>query len=190
MAEVPSLNDTSKNGETALHFAAQNGSAEICLLLIRQGADPFVRNCNGESALDLASLYGRDICVKVLLDSTKSNLNTLMVTDKLTPLHAASRNGHINTVKLLLRYGMNINVTTVSGTCLHEASLYGKTEVVKLLLENGIDPTIRNSSNQTALDVLNAFTTKTGQEIRSLLVGTLLSSEYINVLGYCFFFYF
>lgn len=154
-----------------MHFAAQNGSAEICLHLVREGADPFVRNSNGETALDLASLYGRSVCVKVLLDSSKSCLNTLMVTQKLTPLHAASRNGHTKVVELLLRYGMNINARTVNGTCLHEASLYGKTEVVKLLLENGIDTSIRNSSNQTALDILKTFKTKTSQEIQTLIAG-------------------
>ncbi|KTF83480.1 hypothetical protein cypCar_00016388, partial [Cyprinus carpio] len=72
--------------------------------------------------------------------------------------------------RLLLKAGIDINRTTKSGTALHEAALYGKTEVVKLLLDAGIDVNIRNTYNQTALDIVNQFTTShASKEIKQLL---------------------
>ncbi|XP_016116550.1 caskin-2-like, partial [Sinocyclocheilus grahami] len=51
-----------------------------------------------------------------------------------------------------------------------EAALYGKTEVVQLLLDAGIDVNIRNTYNQTALDIVNQFTTShASKEIKQLL---------------------
>ncbi|CAF90109.1 unnamed protein product, partial [Tetraodon nigroviridis] len=71
---------------------------------------------------------------------------------------------------LLLEAGIDMNRVTKTGTCLHEAALYGKTEVVRLLLDAGINVNIRNTYNQTALDIVNQFTTSTAsREIKQLL---------------------
>uniref|UniRef100_A0A3B4G1V1 Caskin-2-like n=1 Tax=Pundamilia nyererei TaxID=303518 RepID=A0A3B4G1V1_9CICH len=87
-----------------------------------------------------------------------------------TPLHLAARNGHKDVIRLLLKAGMDINKTTKSGTALHEAALYGKTEVVRLLLDAGVDVNIRNTYNQTALDIVNQFTTShASRDIKQLL---------------------
>ncbi|KTF96539.1 hypothetical protein cypCar_00024840, partial [Cyprinus carpio] len=72
--------------------------------------------------------------------------------------------------RLLLKAGIDINRTTKSGTALHEAALYEKTEVVQLLLDAGIDVNIRNTYNQSALDIVNQFTTShASKEIKQLL---------------------
>ncbi|XP_034425789.1 caskin-2-like isoform X5 [Hippoglossus hippoglossus] len=87
-----------------------------------------------------------------------------------TPLHLAARNGHKDIIKLLLKAGIDINRSTKAGTSLHEAALYGKTEVVRLLLDAGINVNMRNTYNQTALDIVNQFTTSTAsREIKQLL---------------------
>ncbi|XP_026502446.1 caskin-2-like, partial [Terrapene carolina triunguis] len=70
----------------------------------------------------------------------------------------------------LLKAGIEINRQTKTGTALHEAALYGKTEVVRLLLEGGVDVNIRNTYNQTALDIVNQFTTShASKDIKQLL---------------------
>ncbi|XP_029770218.1 caskin-2-like, partial [Terrapene carolina triunguis] len=74
----------------------------------------------------------------------------------------------------LLKAGIEINRQTKTGTALHEAALYGKTEVVRLLLEGGVDVNIRNTYNQTALDIVNQFTTShASKDIKQLLRGIL-----------------
>lgn len=45
--------------ETALHSAAQFGHLASVRVLLEHGADPNIKNCREETALDLAALYGR-----------------------------------------------------------------------------------------------------------------------------------
>lgn len=54
-------------GETALHMAARGDESACCLLLIANGADPFIRNDAGKTALDVAE--GK--AVEVLLAATE-----------------------------------------------------------------------------------------------------------------------
>ena len=55
-------------------------------------------------------------------------------------LHLALREGHKETVQLLLEKGIDINQTNKIGwNALHLASSEGHLEVVKLLIEKGID---------------------------------------------------
>uniref|UniRef100_A0A3B3UIG3 CASK interacting protein 2 n=1 Tax=Poecilia latipinna TaxID=48699 RepID=A0A3B3UIG3_9TELE len=73
-------------------------------------------------------------------------------------------------LRLLLKAGIDINKTNKSGTALHEAALYGKTEAVRLLLDAAVDVNIRNTYNQTALDIVNQFTTShASKDIKQLL---------------------
>ena len=78
-------------------------------------ADPSIRNNQGESALDLASQYGRLDTVELLTRKHPAILNDDHETQ--SPLHLASRNGHRQVVKLLLDAGFNINkrVSDLSG---------------------------------------------------------------------------
>ncbi|KAJ8952906.1 hypothetical protein NQ318_006523 [Aromia moschata] len=49
------VNATDKWGFTPLHEAAQKGRAQLCALLLAHGADPFLKNQEGQAPVDLAS---------------------------------------------------------------------------------------------------------------------------------------
>uniref|UniRef100_A0A7R9CVM7 Poly [ADP-ribose] polymerase n=1 Tax=Timema cristinae TaxID=61476 RepID=A0A7R9CVM7_TIMCR len=49
------VNATDKWGFTPLHEAAQKGRTQLCALLLAHGADPFLKNQEGQSPADLAS---------------------------------------------------------------------------------------------------------------------------------------
>ncbi|XP_073774532.1 caskin-2 isoform X13 [Danio rerio] len=165
-----SVNGASHDGQIPLHLAAQYGHYDVSEMLLQHQSNPCTVNKVKKTPLDLACEFGR-------LKVTQLLLNSNMVVALLegngrdnTPLHLAARNGHKDIIRLLLKAGIDINRTTKSGTALHEAALYGKTEVVKLLLDAGIDVNIRNTYNQTALDIVNQFTTShASKEIKQLL---------------------
>jgi hypothetical protein len=62
-----------------------------------------------------------------------------------SPLHAASRKGHLDAVSLLLDHGADVNMTkTDKGTPLFEACFGKHLEVMGLLFERGAAPDIQN----------------------------------------------
>ena len=58
--------------------------------------------------------------------------------DGSTPLHAASREGHVEVVNILIQAGGEVNYKTEQGnTPLHQASWKGHVEVVNTLIKTG-----------------------------------------------------
>ncbi|XP_036944547.1 caskin-2-like isoform X5 [Acanthopagrus latus] len=171
-----SVNGVSLDGHIPLHLAAQYGHYDVSEMLLQHQSNPCLVNKAKKTPLDLACEFGRVQVAQLLLSS---NMVVALLegerkepTDSAftTPLHLAARNGHKDVIRLLLKAGIDINKTTKSGTALHEASLYGKTEVVRLLLDAGVDVNIRNTYNQTALDIVNQFTTShASRDIKQLL---------------------
>ncbi|XP_018417050.1 PREDICTED: caskin-2 [Nanorana parkeri] len=171
-----SVNAASNDGQIPLHLAAQYGHYEVSETLLQHQSNPCNVNKSKKTPLDLACEFGRvkvvqlllnsHLCVSLLEGVTKDPTDPNFT----TPLHLAAKNGHREVIRLLLQAGIEINKVTKMGTALHEASLCGKTEVVKLLIENGVDVNIRNTYNQTALDIVNQFTTThASTDIKQLL---------------------
>ncbi|XP_003340357.2 caskin-2 isoform X2 [Monodelphis domestica] len=170
------VNAASLDGQIPLHLAAQYGHYEVSEMLLQHQSNPCLVNKAKKTPLDLACEFGRlkvaqlllnsHLCVALLEGEAKDPSDP----NYTTPLHLAAKNGHKEVIRQLLRAGIEINRQTKTGTALHEAALYGKTEVVRLLLEGGVDVNIRNTYNQTALDIVNQFTTsQASREIKQLL---------------------
>uniref|UniRef100_UPI003590090B caskin-1-like n=1 Tax=Myxine glutinosa TaxID=7769 RepID=UPI003590090B len=159
-----SANGQSAEGDIPLHLAAQHGHYEVTELLLQHQSNVCIMNGSSKSALDLACEFGRIKVAQLLLNSNmcaallEGRSSDITDPNSTTPLHMGAKNGHKDIIRLLLISGMDINRQTRSGTALHEAALYGKTDVVSLLIEAGINVHIRNTYNQTALDIVNQFT--------------------------------
>uniref|UniRef100_A0A3Q1EN68 Caskin-2 n=1 Tax=Acanthochromis polyacanthus TaxID=80966 RepID=A0A3Q1EN68_9TELE len=172
-----SVNSPSHDGQIPLHLSAQYGHYEVSEMLLQHQSNSCLMNKAKKTPLDLACEFGRLKVAQLLLSSNMvaamlegDGATDSMDSPSATPLHLAARNGHKDIIKLLLKAGMDINRATKAGTSLHEAALYGKTEVVRLLLDAGISVDMRNTYNQTALDIVNQFTTSTAsREIKQLL---------------------
>ncbi|XP_048869211.1 caskin-2-like isoform X5 [Brienomyrus brachyistius] len=171
-----SVNGASLDGQIPLHLAAQYGHYEVSEMLLQHQSNSCLVNKVKKTPLDLACEFGRLKVTQLLLNSNM--IGALLEGERKdgsessanTPLHLAARNGHKDIIRMLLKAGIDINRTTKAGTALHEAALYGKTEVVRLLLDAGIDVNIRNTYNQTALDIVNQFTTShASKDIKQLL---------------------
>ncbi|XP_029432098.1 caskin-1-like isoform X2 [Rhinatrema bivittatum] len=186
------VNIQSDEGQIPLHLAAQHGHYDVSEMLLQHQSNPCIMDICGKTPLDLACEFGRVGVVQLLLNS---NMCVALLEPKpgdstdpngTSPLHLAAKNGHIDIIRLLLQAGIDINRQTKSGTALHEAALCGKTDVVRLLLDSGINAHIRNTYNQTALDIVNQFTgTQASKEIKQMLRDASAALQVRAMKDYC-----
>ncbi|CAH1795709.1 unnamed protein product [Owenia fusiformis] len=169
-------NEQANDGESPLHLACQHGHLDVASGLLQHQGDPTIRNNIHKTPLDLACEFGRNRVAELLMQSNLcshllvESQDDMSDNDRTTCLHLAAKNGHSDIIRLLCNNGVDINRQTLQGTCLHEAAMYGKIEVVKLLLDCGIDVNKPNSYDQTALDIVNKYTTsKAAKELKQLL---------------------
>ncbi|KAM4584490.1 uncharacterized protein PAE49_004026 isoform 2-T2 [Odontesthes bonariensis] len=184
-----SVNGHSDEGQIPLHLSAQHGHYDGSEMLLQHQSNPCISDSAGKTPLDLACEFGRVGVVQLLLSS---NMCAAMLEPKpsdpngVSPLHLAAKNGHIDVIRLLIQAGIDINRQSECGTALHQAALCGKTEVVRLLLDSGISAGVRNTLSQTALDIVNQFTTtQASREIKQLLRDASAAMQVRALKDYC-----
>ncbi|GMF34976.1 unnamed protein product [Phytophthora lilii] len=163
---------------TPLISAAQYAHCDAALWLLSHGAKPHASNEKAVTALLLASLEGLIPVVVRLLETVKSSEAPAIdkqigvvynsaadVNVRLSPLLAASMNGHIDIACLLLDHGAAVNqqvLTTASSgapvntdisagsTALLLAARYGHADVITLLLQRGADYLLLDGSSDSS----------------------------------------
>ncbi|KAI8489949.1 BRCA1-associated RING domain protein 1 [Branchiostoma belcheri] len=100
-------------GETPLHLAAIKGDAETVLHLLKEGADPNVRDNAGWTPLHEASNHGHTHVAEVLLDHGALINTTAFEND--SPLHDAVANGRVEVARLLVSRGASLDVRNKLG---------------------------------------------------------------------------
>ncbi|KAF5235332.1 hypothetical protein FANTH_11737 [Fusarium anthophilum] len=128
LEQSPDANTSDTRGLRAIHFAASTNTYTVDRLL-RVGADPFVATNQGMNVLHIAARCKRSNSLGLLLqrmhelnpDTTKVALDQKDIF-QYTPLHYASRSGIIESVKLLIEAGAEVNPTfdEFRGTCCPE----------------------------------------------------------------------
>lgn len=136
-----------QQGYTPLMMAAQTQNPKLANLLIDAGADVHIRNQYGETAIMLASYHGQTEMVRQFYvkgaEINHSGWN---------PLLYAATGGHLDTIRLLLSGGADINATSDNGTTALMMAVRGNhLNAVTLLLNLGADPTIKNEHGDNAL---------------------------------------
>jgi ankyrin repeat protein/WD40 repeat protein len=139
-------NQSALNGETELIVATRYFMVDIVTKLCEMGANLDVQDSNGWSALHYAAYFGYDQLVELLV-AKGANINnrqdgTNRAFDGNTPLMLATNQNNVETVKLLIRLGANVNLSTAyEWTPLLVASYNGSTDIIELLLGNQAKPT-------------------------------------------------
>ncbi|KAJ5725831.1 uncharacterized protein N7483_007188 [Penicillium malachiteum] len=131
------LNHRSSDGQTALHRAAWGGSDSVVELLLNHHIDSNVKDNDGNVALHIAARMGFLYIVRILF---KRHINTGGC-NKLTALHYAVINRHIQVALLLLENKARVNVQDgkLGWTPLHCAAGVGDEGLVEILFEAGAE---------------------------------------------------
>ncbi|NXG68736.1 BARD1 protein, partial [Baryphthengus martii] len=100
-------------GETLLHVASIKGDLAAVQQLLKNGADPNVKDNAGWTPLHEACNHGHKEVVELLLQH-KALVNTTGYQND-TPLHDAAKNGHVTIVELLLLHGASRDAVNIFG---------------------------------------------------------------------------
>jgi ankyrin repeat protein len=153
---------TVRNDANALFVAVTSGDAEMVRLLLDAKADVEadmkVLGVIVRSPLRSAVVRGDTEVVTVLLKAMAAP-DRANAAD-ITPLHIAVVGNRVDVVKALLKGGAKVNAADdEKTTALHYAAYanYPDTAVVEALLKAGADPTLKDMTDRTPLDVAKAF---------------------------------
>jgi len=162
---------TTTDGETVLMTAARSGSADAVKILLAHGAAVNAKeNYRGQTALMWAAAEHHADVVKILLDhgadwkvqslARETGMPKLSAASSVTPMarggltafHFAAREGDIETGRVMLDAGVDINQVDADNTSALAVSVLNKRySYAKFLLDHGADPNIADVRGRTAL---------------------------------------
>jgi ankyrin repeat protein len=153
-----------EKGASALVWAAAQGYADICSLMLDRGAD--VNSTDelmwGSTGLTVASSNENSTAlVKLFLDHGAAV--DARTEQGMTGLIWAAARGQADAASLLLDHGANINAQNDDGkTALIWAAFAGHKEVAELLVKKGANLGIRDEDGMTALDRARKYSPRSG----------------------------
>jgi ankyrin repeat protein len=140
-----------RNGITALHIAAQNGSLAILSALVEAGCQINPEWDTGETPLIAAVQHGQEECAKRLLQFG-ARANHKMSRDGATAMFVAASEGKVKLVTLLAANGANALISRNDGISpLYIATERGHAHCVKLLIDAGACAKASTKRGVTAL---------------------------------------
>lgn len=147
------INCKSAIGITPLHYAVKSGDIELTNLLIEKKADLNAqkygvrKNELDDTPLHIASIEGNyKIAEKLLKSGANPNIKGGLGR---TPLHNYNKDSR--TIKLLIDYGANVNLTDCFGNT--PAMETSNSEKLRLLIKAGAKLDILNEKGETALNL-------------------------------------
>ncbi|XP_028985006.1 E3 ubiquitin-protein ligase HACE1 isoform X2 [Betta splendens] len=133
-----------------LHIAANCGSVECLVLLLKRGANPNYQDISGCTPLHLAARNGQKKCMGKLLEFN-ADVN-ICNNEGLTAIHWLAVNGRTELLHDLVQHVSNVDVEDAMGqTALHVACQNGHKTTVLCLLDSGADINRPNVSGATPL---------------------------------------
>ncbi|CCE63607.1 hypothetical protein TPHA_0F01220 [Tetrapisispora phaffii CBS 4417] len=141
-----------KREQKFIRTKAEVSSSSTPSLKVRKPKKSIYRDAGGRSKLQIACDKGKFEIVKRLLEEGEIDVNDQDNAGN-SSLHEAALNGYIDCVKLLVKYGANVNLISYEmfrDTPLIDAAANGHLDVVKFLLEKGADPTVVNAKGLNA----------------------------------------
>ncbi|XP_064623807.1 poly [ADP-ribose] polymerase tankyrase-like [Lineus longissimus] len=169
---LPEYNIMDKNHWRPIHYAAACEGPGPLELLLSRGVNADETETEGKTPLMIAADCGRVKNVELLLKKAQGEKEGSKTENPLTnkwglagvnrstrfgvcAIHMAAKNEHMDVMKVLLKYGVDINKAQSAGrnkaTALMEASGMGNLEMVQLLVQNKATIEGKDRMKRTAL---------------------------------------
>ncbi|XP_066151154.1 transient receptor potential cation channel subfamily A member 1 isoform X2 [Euwallacea fornicatus] len=185
--EGADCNPIDKERRSPLLLAALRGGWKTVHTLIRLGADINIKDINKRNVLHLVVMNGGQLerfGEEVSNAKSKESLLQLLNEKDLTgcsPLHYASREGHIRSLENLIRLGAVINLKNNNNESpLHFAARYGRYNTVRQLLDSEKGNFIINESDGEGMTPLHIASQQGHTRVVQLLLnrGALLHRDH------------
>ena len=143
-----------EEGSTALMHASAHGHHEVVKLLVAAGADPGIKDKDGQSPLIHAANAGSVRSVAALLEQGSADPNDAVGKTGVPLLVHAMASGAEGLSELLLKHGASVNAVEGGVAPLLLAAQGGSTKLLNLLVQKGADLTVASESGVTPLMIL------------------------------------
>ncbi|XP_072930871.1 transient receptor potential cation channel subfamily A member 1-like [Epargyreus clarus] len=186
ISEGSDINPLDKEKRSPFLLAASRGGWRTVHTLIRLGADIELKDINLRNVLHLVVMNGgwlgdfaancKDRCEKSLIKLLNERDNT-----GCSPLHYASREGHIRSLENLIKLGACINLkNNRNESPLHFAARYGRYQTTSLLLDSDKGTFIINENDGEGLTPLHIASREGHTKVVQLLLnrGALLHRDH------------
>jgi len=149
------ITQTTKLGNTAVHFAAQHGHADACRFLVREGrADVHSTNNDGRTPLSMAAGGGHADTCRVLVLECGADVNVKDANAEIGVLQYAVRSNDLDVCRVLLsECGADVNSADINGcTSLFDAAFSNQIDMCRMLVDEfGADVNRKRRFGDTAL---------------------------------------
>jgi len=166
-----SLYSVDSTGKTILHIAAEVGSVTAVKTILKAGNNPFVKDNQGKTALDialertesseyaavaeqliLAGAVSEKPIFSYLAPAVKDSNYNFRSDDGMAPLHYMARQGYTGYIDFALERGADVNIKNASGASpLHEATRSGNLAIIKKLLDNNAEIDAQDAKGNSVL---------------------------------------
>jgi hypothetical protein len=157
-ADHARLEDVSRNVKDGLKelFDPSKPHLAVCIWICDQGVPTWHPSERPSplrgTPLHYAALWGLHFMVELLINEHSQNVNSQDFTDSATPLHLASKRGHLEVARMLIERGADVSAQDKDGqTPLHLASQAGRVNVARMLVERDAEVSAQDKDGQTPL---------------------------------------